>query len=779
MAAGLTSADHLQNGLDWPKPPHRLPPPPPVPPTSPSRAPGGAFSRGESLESEKGVAPARSRAFSETHPALRAGAGTREDINNGTRQSEDGRPQSRSQSSQRPRRGSFSFLRRTRTSDEQHNSLKATITSPAPAAYYTDATPLPQQPPPPPPPQQRNYPSLIAQATERQSEDRMLRKSSRMKKEEAERAKAAAAVPKEPPQINPLTSLNHIASFGVDESRPDSVAIFNQAYTTAATPGSPTTSQPRSVGTNFSRPGHMAPSSNFANTSSPAYTSRYAPTGSSSPPEQNSRLNGGGGSGEYVALHDPHISARTDSITNRGRFSYASTSTTNVNAVNSPRRVRRRKDPTPFNIMVIGAKNSGKTSFISFLKHSLALPAHKQPSNHSPLSETGGNHSSFASTYLETEIESERIGVTLWDSAGLEKNVVDLQLREMTAFVESKFEDTFAEEQKVMRTPGAKDTHIHCVFLILDPVRLDSTIAESTAQQRKGLQTGSLDDDLDLQVMRALWGKTTVIPIISKADTLTVGHMSFLKRRVWESLKGAKLDPLEALELEEDFEEEDEEDVNGVDSAEDSDSSFPVPKTRKSHKRQSSLSAIASALDNDETPYIPMSIISPDPYDLPPYVSKSRAQDRVGRRFPWGFADPYDADHCDFGRLKDSIFSEWRTDLRELSRSRWYENWRTSRLKNFPGSRQRVKGGVTPVAAVPKEGRIASQTSRNYSHPQTANMAVPRSVSNLSSSAASVGMSTPTPAAPNGERRVTSGASEGGSVRNATMTSNTSKRSPS
>ncbi|EME86604.1 uncharacterized protein MYCFIDRAFT_86649 [Pseudocercospora fijiensis CIRAD86] len=748
MAAGLTSADYLQDGVDWAKP-HRVPPPPPQ--TSPPRAAvpypnanttGGFFGRAlgaVSLESLKGAG--RSRACSETHPASRAGPATREEVNGGiaTRQSEDGRPPS----SQRARRGSFSFLRRTRT-DEQHNSLKATITSPAPAAYYTDATPLPL----PSSPQQRNYPSLIAQATERQSEDRkeraMLRKSSRIKKEEAERAKAAAAaaaaVPKEPPQINPLTSLNHIASFGVDESRPDSVAIFNHAYTTAATSGSPP-SQPRSFGTNFSRPGHMAPSSNFANSSSPAYTSRYGPPASSSPPEHKSRLNGGGGSGD-------------------------------------PRRVRRRKDPTPFNILVIGAKNSGKTSFISFLKHSLALPAHKQPSTHSPSSEAAGNHSPFASTYLETEIESERIGVTLWDSAGLEKNVVDLQLREMTAFVESKFEETFAEEQKVMRTPGAKDTHIHCVFLILDPVRLDSTIAESTAQQRKGLQTGSLDDDLDLQVMRALWGKTTVIPIISKADTLTVGHMSFLKRRVWESLKGARLDPLEALELEEDLEEEDEEDID-VDSAEDSDSSLPLPKSRKSHKRQSSLSAIAGVLDDDETPYIPMSIISPDPYDLPPYLSKARAQDRVGRRFPWGFADPYDANHCDFGRLKDSIFSEWRTDLRELSRSRWYENWRTSRLKNFPGSRQRVKGGVTPVAAVPKEGRIASQTSQNYSHPQTANMAVPRSVSNLSSSAAGVGMSTPTPAATNGGRRVASGASEGGSVRNATMTSNTSKRFPS
>lgn len=40
---------------------------------------------------------------------------------------------------------------------------------------------------------------------------------------------------------------------------------------------------------------------------------------------------------------DPY--ARTESMTNRGRYSYASTA---VSAVNNPRRVRRRKDPTPF-----------------------------------------------------------------------------------------------------------------------------------------------------------------------------------------------------------------------------------------------------------------------------------------------------------------------------------------------------------------------------------------------------------------------------------------------
>lgn len=42
--------------------------------------------------------------------------------------------------------------------------------------------------------------------------------------------------------------------------------------------------------------------------------------------------------------HDPH--ARSESMTNRGRYSYASAIT--VQNSDSPRRPRRRKDPTPF-----------------------------------------------------------------------------------------------------------------------------------------------------------------------------------------------------------------------------------------------------------------------------------------------------------------------------------------------------------------------------------------------------------------------------------------------
>ncbi|RAL68289.1 hypothetical protein DID88_007020 [Monilinia fructigena] len=58
-----------------------------------------------------------------------------------------------------------------------------------------------------------------------------------------------------------------------------------------------------------------------------------------------------------------------------------------------------------------------------------------------------------------------------------------------------------------------------------------------------------------------------------------------------------------------------------------------------------------------EIPYLPLSIISPDMYE----------PDVIGRKFPWGFADPMNVEHCDFVRLKEAVFAEWRGELREAS----------------------------------------------------------------------------------------------------------------
>lgn len=397
---------------------------------------------------------------------------------------------------------------------------------------------------------------------------------------------------------------------------------------------------------------------------------------------------------------------------------------------------------------MIGTKNSGKSSFIEFLRTALALPARKRPHTPSPpATAVGGGDSPFTSEFLETEVDGERVGVTLWDSEGLEKNIVDFQLPAITAFLESKFEDTFSEEQKVVRAPGVKDTHIHCVFLILDPVRLDQNIAESRKKSNLvnvgSAVFGGLDENLDLNVLRELQTRTTVIPVISKADTITGAHMRYLKKTVWDTIKRAKLDPLEALNLdlgdddedrlderdEDEYDESSEGEAEGegeakalnnilerssseaarsMGSSNSSNKSHSPPTSPPSAKRNHArkASAISASLHGEdaETPFLPLSIISPDPYD--PEV--------VGRRFPWGFADPYNPEHCDFVKLRESVFSDWRSELREASREQWYEGWRTTRLEQ---GRRRVvtsHGPASKQLSIPaSNGRATSAGGRD------------------------------------------------------------------
>ena len=398
-----------------------------------------------------------------------------------------------------------------------------------------------------------------------------------------------------------------------------------------------------------------------------------------------------------------------------------------------------------YSILVIGARNSGKSCFLDFLRTSLALPAHKQrpqlrdDAYNVALPVSSQALPSFTSHYVETEIEGERIGVTLWDSKGLERNLVDLQLREMSSFLESKFHDTFSEELKIVRSPGARDTHIHCVFLLLDPAHLDTNLAVANrARSTNGtlmnggsflgsgpeMISGVLDENLDLQVLRTLQSKTTVVPVISKADTITAAHMTHLKRVVWTALKRANIDPLAPLGLE-DLEIDDKSDhtevnierehlrddrqlVSGHDrslshtshleSPSDSDSSFSASEFDLGNpsKQARSEPAHSSSKSRVKNPLVPLSVISPDPYE----------PDFIGRKFPWGFADPYNPEHCDFSKLKESIFADWRGELREASREIFYEAWRTERLNRQTAEKKIQGSGGAKVFHMKQQARF-------------------------------------------------------------------------
>ena len=323
-------------------------------------------------------------------------------------------------------------------------------------------------------------------------------------------------------------------------------------------------------------------------------------------------------------------------------------------------------------------------------------------------------------------------------------------LGEMTYFLEHKFQDTLTEENKVIRSPGVRDTHIHCVFLLLDPTRLDANIAtrlqvnasNGNSSHTKSLpsNSGALDEIFDLHILRTLQGKTTVIPVISKADTITSAHMAHLKRAVYDSIERNNLDTLAALGLDDGETTDDQSDtaesngqqqqphfvqghdrsesnISHLDSPTDSETSFSASTFDLAHpwktaRKQSSASsaavygngttgaaavaaAPAPAAAKTKIPYIPMSIIAPDLYE----------PDVIGRKFPWGFADPNNEEHCDFPKLKDLVFSDWRAELRDASRVQWYEGWRSERL-NRQSEKEvsrvyRNRGGAKTFGGIP------------------------------------------------------------------------------
>lgn len=114
--------------------------------------------------------------------------------------------------------------------------------------------------------------------------------------------------PQQPPKIPDLPSPIHLQTFGEDQMRDSAPYFSNQ-------------SQGYHQNMSMSRDSKTSTGSNLYNVPIPP-------------------IPGAQGNGAHV---DPY--ARAESMTHRGRYSYASSA---VSTINSPRRVRRRRDPTPF-----------------------------------------------------------------------------------------------------------------------------------------------------------------------------------------------------------------------------------------------------------------------------------------------------------------------------------------------------------------------------------------------------------------------------------------------
>jgi septin family protein len=182
------------------------------------------------------------------------------------------------------------------------------------------------------------------------------------------------------------------------------------------------------------------------------------------------------------------------------------------------------------------------------------------------------------------------------------------------------------QETKVQRSQKHLDTHIHCALYMIDP---------TSPHYHYSLPYGL--DQFDTHILSRLSRITTVIPIISKADTCTTARLNTLKSLIAQNIRQQNLRLTSFLSESDTFSEEDEE----MDEDEDD----------------------AMEVSDDLT--LPLSILSPDYYAEASSENKTDAQS-IGRSYAWGFADALNPNHCDYIKLRELIFVDWRRELKGI-----------------------------------------------------------------------------------------------------------------
>ena len=149
-------------------------------------------------------------------------------------------------------------------------------------------------------------------------------------------------------------------------------------------------------------------------------------------------------------------------------------------------------------------------------------------------------------------------------------------------------------------------------------------------------------DALDIHILSRLSRITTVIPIISKADTCTTTRMNNLKSLIAQTIRQQNLRLTSFLSEGDTYSEQDDDDE--MDEMDEDDQ-----------------------MDLGDDLSLPLSVLSPDYYAEASSMNKD--VQAVGRSYPWGFADALNPNHCDYVKLRELVFVDWRRELKGFAPS--------------------------------------------------------------------------------------------------------------
>ncbi|XP_065181373.1 neuronal-specific septin-3-like isoform X2 [Sycon ciliatum] len=267
-----------------------------------------------------------------------------------------------------------------------------------------------------------------------------------------------------------------------------------------------------------------------------------------------------------------------------------------------------------FNLMVVGESGMGKSTLVNTLfKAKVSRPSCMQVTTPIP--------STVDINAVSHVIEEKgvRLKLTITDTPGFGDQINNKDCwTPIVDYVNEQFELYLAEEVSINRKRFIPDSRIHCCLYFIQP-------------------SGHALKPLDIEFMRHLHDCVNIVPVIAKADTLTVEERDSFKHRIREDIKthNIRIYP------------------QGYD---------PEDEAEK---------ALADAIDA----LIPFGVVGSD------RAIKVGNKDVYGRQTRWGVIEVENRDHCEFSQLRDMLIKTHMQDLKEKTDKVHYENFRRQRLQ--------------------------------------------------------------------------------------------------
>ncbi|XP_042558590.1 septin-9 isoform X2 [Dipodomys spectabilis] len=285
-----------------------------------------------------------------------------------------------------------------------------------------------------------------------------------------------------------------------------------------------------------------------------------------------------------------------------------------IDSILEQMRRKAMKQGFEFNIMVVGQSGLGKSTLINTLFKSKISRKSVQPSSEERIPKT----IEIKSITHDIEEKGVRMKLTVIDTPGFGDHINNENCwQPIMKFINDQYERYLQEEVNINRKRRIPDTRVHCCLYFIPA-------------------TGHSLRPLDIEFMKRLSKVVNIVPVIAKADTLTLEERAYFKQRITADLLSNGIDVYPQKEFDEDSEDR-----------------LVNEKFRE---------------------MIPFAVVGSD------HEYQVNGKRILGRKTKWGTIEVENTMHCEFAYLRDLLIRTHMQNIKDITSSIHFEAYRVKRL---------------------------------------------------------------------------------------------------